>query len=291
MAREDSKLARRTLRTSSISTVVSIAMVLFLLGLFGSILLMANKVSRHVKENITITVFLKENVEKDDASTLLDTISARKEVKEYDFVSKEQAAAQLQEDLGEDFVDFIGYNPLQSSIDIRLNADYVEDEQIRKLIVRLDSESQVEEVSYQQSLVEKINKNLRLVGILVLIVCGILLLISLALINNTIRLALYAKRLLIRSMQLVGATRSFIRGPFVWKGTLHGIYGALIACIMLGILVFLAQRQMPQIFTLENPEQWVMLAGAIFTIGIVISMISTYFAVNKFLGQDPDELF
>ncbi|NNF01451.1 MAG: cell division protein FtsX, partial [Bacteroidia bacterium] len=281
----------RTLRTSSISTIVSIAMVLFLLGLFGAILLLANKVTRHVKENITLTVFLDDKIEKQDAQYLIDTLSARAEVRELKFISKDDAAAQMKEDLGEDFVEFIGYNPLQSSIDIKLNADYVDDGRIQFLLGRIENEKIVDEVKYEESLVEKINKNLRVVGILVMIVCGILLLITLGLINNTIRLALYAKRLLIRSMQLVGATRSFIRTPFVWKGVKHGIYGAAIACAMLSLLLYAGQRQVPDILSFEQMEHWLILIGAIFGLGIVISMISTYFAVNKFLGQDADELF
>lgn len=291
MAKEENKLEKRTLRTSSISTIVSIALVLFLLGLFGSLLLLANKVTRHIKENITVTAFLIPDPNQQQTEVLLDTLEARPEVRTLKLITKEEAAEQMKADLGEDFVEFIGYNPLQSSIDIGLNADYVDEERIEVLIQRLKSQSIIEEVDYQKSLVEKVNKNLKLVGFIVLVVCAILLIISLALINNTIRLALYSKRLLIRSMQLVGATRGFIRGPFVWKGTLHGIYGALISCLMLFGLLYFAQHHLPELNVFDHPMNWLMLAASVFGIGILISFLSTYFAVNKFLGQDADTLF
>jgi len=291
MADDGDKIARKTVRSSYVSTVVSMTLVLFTLGMLGVILLHAHKISNYVKENMELTVFLKADATDVDIMRVTQVLVRSKPVKSYQFVDKDEAARKLKEELGEDFVEFLGYNPLLPSIDVRLKAEYADNENIEKLKEALVAEKPVKEVAYQESLVEQVNRNLGLISMVILCFSGLLFIISLALINNTIRLSLYARRLLIRSMQLVGATQGFIRRPFILKGLLNGLYGAILANLLLMGLLYLAQTKIPVLFNLQDLQLMLTLMGSVIVLGMLISICSTYFAVNKYLRKKADELY
>ena len=288
---EDQKISKRKLRTSYLSTIVSISLVLFMLGLLGMILLNTKKLSDYVKENIEITVFLKDNLKDPEIEQMKKSLDASPGVKSTEYITKELAAKRLKDDLGEDFVSFLGYNPLLPSIDIRLHAVYANPDSLRKIEKTLTQDRMVKEVYYQKSLVNLVNDNLKSIGLVIIIFSGLLALIAVALINNTSRLSLYSKRFLIKSMQLVGATQSFIRRPFVKKGISHGLYGALIANVLLSGVMYLAQQQLPELFDIQDVNLIGTLFLAVAITGILISWVSTSFAVRKYLRLKMDDLY
>ena len=228
MSKKESHVTSRQLRSSYLTTIISISLVLFVIGLVGLLILNAHKISRHVKENIGFTVFLNNDVKEVDMIKLQKSLDASSFVRSTEFISKEQAAMELKDELGEDFVNFLGYNPLLSSIDVKLKADYANADSIAKIEKRLVKYSQVKEISYQKSLIETVNQNIKKISIVLLVFCGLLFIISLSLINNTIRLSVYARRFLIKTMELVGATRAFVRAPFVIKSLWHSLISILI---------------------------------------------------------------
>src|SRR6201990_569430 len=229
---EVSESANKT-KTIYISTVFGIAMVLLMVGLLGLILVHANTLSRYVKENIVLNIFVDDAAHETDVMQLQKQLEANPMVKQAIYVSKELAARNLQKDLGEDFVRFLGYNPLSQSLDIYLNADYANNAEITKFKATLLKNPIVKEVKYQQSLVDQMNSNITSISLVILAFAAIFVVLSVALINNTIRLAIYSQRFLIKSMQLVGATKGFIRRPFLLYGIWHGLLGGLIAVIIL----------------------------------------------------------
>ncbi len=287
---EVSASAKKT-KSIYISTVFGLAMVLLMIGLLGLILVHANSLSRYVKENIVLNIFLDESVHEPDVLELQKQLDANVMVKQTTHVSKELAAQHLKADLGEDFVKFLGYNPLSESIDVYLKADYANNAGIEKFTAQLLKNPMVKEVKYQQSLVDQMNKNLTSISLVILAFAGIFVVVSVALINNTIRLAIYSQRFLIKSMQLVGATKSHIRKPFIAYGIWHGMLGGLIAIIILMGTLYLAQTQIPDLVVLSNYVEF----GAVFLIvigiGIFISGISTYLAVNRFLKLKIYQLY
>jgi len=291
MAEEGNKLAQKTVRSSYISTIVSMTLVLFTLGMLGVILLHARKLSNYVKENMELTIFMKADATDADILRVTQILGRSEAVKSSQFIDKEEAAKKLTEELGEDFVKFLGYNPLLPSIDVRLKADFADDDHINLLKDALAGERSVKEVAYQQSLVQQVNKNLGIIGMVILGFSGLLFIISLALINNTIRLSLYARRMLIKSMQLVGATQGFIRRPFIFKGFLNGLYGAIIANLLLIGLLYFAQTRIPELFSLQDLQLMLTLMGSVVVLGIFISVVSTFFAVNRYLRKKADDLY
>jgi cell division transport system permease protein len=291
MAEQEIKIAKSRLRSSYVSSIVSISLVLFMVGLLGLVILHAKRISDYVKENFQVTIFLKEGTRDADALAFVKTIDALPYFKSTQFVTKEEAARRLQEKLGEDFVKFLGYNPLLPTVDVHLNAPYANDESLNRIKLELSRNKVVQEVHYEPILIDQINKNIRTIGIVILIFCGLLFVIALALINNTIRLSMYSRRFIIRSMQLVGATRAFIRKPFILQGLLHGLYGSIIAIAMLTGLAYFAQRQIPELFDLEDIKLFGILFGFVLVLGLVISWISTHLAVRKYLKLKLDELY
>ena len=291
MAEDGSKIAQKTVRSSYVSTVVSMTLVLFTLGMLGVILLHARKLSNYVKENMELTVFLKGDATEAEILKVTQLLGRNESVKSSQYVTQEVAAEKLKKELGEDFVKFLGYNPLLPSIDVRLKAEFADSLHIEQLKNTLTAERSVKEVAYQQSLVQQVNRNLGIIGMVILGFSGLLFVISLALINNTIRLSLYARRMLIRSMQLVGATRGFIRRPFLIKGMANGLYGAVIANIMLVGLLYFAQTRIPELFNLQDLELMLTLLGSVIVLGVFISVASTYFAVNKYLYRKAEDLY
>lgn len=278
-------------KTVYISTVISIALVLLMTGLLGLILVHAKNLSNYVKENIVLNIIVNEGAKEVDILALQRQLDSHPYVLKTQYVSKELAARNLTKDLGEDFVEFLGYNPLLSSIDVYMKAEYANNASIQQFTKQLTSNPLVKEAIYQKSLIDMVNQNIRAIGLVILAFAAILLIISIALINNTIRLAIYSQRFLIKSMQLVGATKSFIRKPFISYGVLHGLLGALIAIILLLLTLYFAQKQVPEIVILRNWLEFSMVFIGVIGMGILIAGLSTYFAVSKYLRLKIHDLY
>jgi cell division transport system permease protein len=285
MQKVDNRITKRRLRSSYITSIVSISLVLFLLGLIGLLLLNTKKISDYVKENLKFTVYLKDNIREVDILRIQKNLDLKHYVKETEYITKEQAAIEFQKELGEKFIDFLGFNPLIPSIDVRLYAEYANSDSITIIKKDLRKFSQIDEVYYQESLIHLVNKNLRKISIFILIISGLLFLVAVTLINNTIRLSIYSKRFIIRTMQIVGANNSFIRRPFLYKSALHGSFGALIAIAMLTGMIYLIQNEMESIINFQDFKLLSILFIIVLIIGIAISWISTYFAVNRYLNM------
>ncbi|MDR2937608.1 MAG: permease-like cell division protein FtsX [Prevotellaceae bacterium] len=282
----------RRLRNSYLSTVVSISLVLFMLGLMGLLLLNANRLSRYVKENIGFSVVLQDNATEADIAWVRKQLDVAPYVRETKFISKDAAARELREMLGEDFVAFLGYNPLPVSIEAKLNYRYANNDSISLIEKELYEFKQVREVSYQKSLIGLVNDNINKISAILLLFSALLFFVSLAQINNTIRLSIYSRRFIINTMKLVGATRAFVIKPFVAKSALHGIISAVVALALLGGLFYGARNQMgSEMLQLITPEVMGILFLCVLAVGIAVGALSTYFAVNKFLDMKTDELY
>ena len=291
MASKEEKYSRRRYQSSYITTIVSITLVLFMMGILGLIILHANRLSDYVKENIGIRIYMKENVKEAGIIELQKHLDASDFVKSTEYITPEEAAKELSEELGEDFLGFLGYNPLPPSIDLRLKARYANIDSLEMLERKLLANSNVTEIFYQRSLVHLINQTSRKLGFVILGFSILLLIIAIALINNTIRLSVYARRLLIKSMQLVGATRSFIARPFIMQGLAQGLYSSMIAIILLGGVLYLSRQEFPQLVSLQDPLMFLSLFGIVMVLGLIISWVSTYFAVRKYLNIKGDNLY
>ena len=279
--RED-KQSVRTLQTSYITTIVSITLVLLVRN-NGLLIINARKISVHVKENIGISIILHENVKEADILRMQKGFETQSYVRSTRYISKEQAAKELQEDLGEDFVQFIGHNPLPVSIEIKLTAEYANNDSIKAIENRLKKSDQIKEVWYQKNLIALVNDNIHKISLIILGFALVLFFISLVLINNTIHLAIYSKRFLIKTMELVGATKQFILAPFIRTGVFHGIISGLIAIILLSGIIYVGNNQFPELHIFDNFTAISILYVFVIILGVIISLFSTLFAVNKYL--------
>jgi cell division transport system permease protein len=279
------------LRASYITSIISIMLVLFMLGLLGMIILHGKKLSDYVRENISISLMLKEDVSDELVQGYMKRLQKTSYVKQAEFISREQAAKELSNELGEDFVQFLGYNPLPATIDIQLRAGYANTDSIARIERQVLSSNLVKEVVYQKSLIDQVNSNISKISLVIVSFSLILMLISIILINNTIKLSIYAKRFLIRSMQLVGATENFIRRPFIQKSILHGIIAAVIADLLLLGTLFVARQRIPEIIALQDFTVFAIFFFGVLVVGVILSVISTWFSVNKFLRMKIDNLY
>lgn len=283
--------ASKKTKTIYISTVISITLVLLLAGLLGLILVHAQRLSSHVKENMVLNVMMSDMVKEEDVFALQHQINANPAVLKTKYVSKEEAARQLAKDLGEDFVEFLGYNPLLSSLDVYMNAGYANNDSIKVFSAQLMKNPLVKEVIYQPSLMDMVDQNIRKISLIILGFALVLLVVSVALINNTIRLAIHSQRFLIKSMQLVGATKGFIRIPFIKSSVLHGLLAGIIAVILLCLGLYVVQQQIPEIAMLSNWIEFAVVLAIDIGLGILISVLSTYFAVSKYLRLQIYDLY
>lgn len=282
---------RRKLISSYFSVVLSIALVLFLLGILGLLVLNTKKMADRSKEQITISVFLKESAKEVEVEQLQKTLAMSDYTKSATYVSKEEAAAQHSQEIGEDFVDYLGYNPLKNSIDVKLNADFVTAEKVTEIADELAEKSYVDEVSYDKVLVSMVAKSVEKIGFWILVASGIFTFIAVLLINSSIRLSIYSKRFIIKTMQMVGATKTFIRRPFVWKSVQLGIIGALVALAGMAIVLYYLDLTFPELELLKNTLPIIALFAGIFLLGIVITWISTFIATQRFLNLKTDQLY
>ncbi len=291
MKKKESSISKRKLRSSYLTSIVSISLVLFLLGLVGLLLLNANRLAIHVKENIGFSVILKEDAREVDIIRLQKNLDAKAYVKSTDYISKEEAAQQTQEALGEDFIEFLGYNPLPASIDVKFYAEYANPDSIEAIELELNRFDEVLEVLYQKSLIHLVNENIRKISLILLAFSGLMFFITVALVNNTIRLSVYARRFLINTMQLVGATSSFIRKPFLMKSAGHGIYASIIAILLLIGVIYLIQKEFMEVISFNDVEILGILFIFVIFLGIILNWISTFFAINKYLRMKSDDLY
>lgn len=284
---------RRKLTGSYITSVVSIALVLFTMGLFGIIVLNANKLSDLIKENIGFEIILKEGVREAGIIQLQKLLDANPHVKSTYYITREEATKRLAEDLGEDFLQWIGddENPLLPTIEVRFKAEWGNSDSLAMIEQKLLQNTDIKEVYYQKSLVDLINQNIQRIGLVLVVFVILLLVIAFALINNTIRLTVYAKRFLIRSMQLVGATEGFIRKPFVFTGMVQGLIGAVLALLLLSLMLYISLQSLPELVQLQDYTMIGILFASLLILGMLLTGVSTYFALRKFLRATTDKLF
>ena len=287
----EERYTRRRYQSSLATTVVSITLVLLMLGLLALVVLHARKLSDYVRENIGFRVYIKENAPAEDIILLQKQLDASTFVKSSEYISPEQAANELTAELGEDFIDFLGYNPLPPSIDLRIKAAYGNIDSLEVIEKKLMQETVVKEVFYQKSLVHLINRNIRRISLVLLGFSALLLLIAMALINNTIRLSVYARRFIIRTMKLVGAPRGFISRPFIIRGILQGLLSALLAIILLTVILYFLMQELPELIGLYDLNLYLAVFGLVILTGVFLAWISTWFAVRRYIRMKEDELY
>lgn len=282
---------RRRLTTSYFTSVVSITLVLFLLGIAGILILNARKLSNYVKENIGISVYLKDDAREVDIFSLQKMLDAKECVKETRYITREKAAEEYQKELGDDFVEFLGYNPLPSSIDVKLHAEYANPDSFAILQKDWLAYPQVADISYQKDLIYAVNMNIKKISMSILVLSILLFFIAVTLISNTIRLTVYSKRFIIRTMQLVGAHHRIIRRPFLIRGVSQGLVAALFAIVLLSAAIYIIEKQLEGLFSFQDLQILGMVFGLILITGLLIALISTYFSVNKYLKMKTDNLY
>lgn len=291
MARGKPRRLKKRIFTSYLTSTVSITLVLFLLGLLSLVMLNAERLTNYVREKIGFTLMLNHSLSDAEISRLESLLEAQPYVRAVTFIDKEEAAVQLAAELGEDFVGFLGYNPLFDAIEIKLNADWTHPDSLVVLESRLTEFPQVKEVFYQKSLVSVINENVRKLGIFLLIFSGLMLFVFSVLINNTIRISMYAQRFIINNMLLVGATHRFVRRPFVRKSLMFGFYGGLIANLLLGAIMITYKKELSGVINQEDIIVLGIVAATVFATGFLITWLSTRLAVNRFLRMRFEDLF
>ncbi len=284
-------LAKRRIKSSSATVIISLALVLFMLGLLGLVVLNARKLSNHIKENIGFQVILKDTTTAAQVDGLQQEISASAFAKSVVHITKEQAAEKLKTDLGEDFISFLGFNPLLSTLDVKLNADYANADTLVEIEKSLLQKPFVKEVVYHKDMIKQVNENAKVVSLYILIFSGLLLIVAIALINNTIRLSIYSQRFLIRTMYLVGATRVFISKPFIFKGIRQGIVSGILAGVLLAGFLILSTNYIPDLLQLQDENMLALLFGGIILLGIFISGLSAFLSVMRYLRLKTSDLY
>ncbi|MFB6343385.1 cell division protein FtsX [Saccharicrinis sp. FJH62] len=276
---------------SHFTVTISITLVLFLIGIMGILIFSGDQISDYVRENIGFSIILKDDAKDVDVHRIQKYLDATEYVKSTQYIDKEKAAEELQAELGEDFIEFLGYNPLLASIEVKLKAEYANPDSLTIIENEFKAYPQIKEVIYQKDLVSLVNENVRKITVVLLLFCLLLFIVSVALINNTIRLAIYSQRFLINTMQLVGATRSFIRRPFVNRIILDGLIAAVLAILLLTAAIYSIQNELSAIISLKDLDLIAMVYSLVLLIGIIISQMSAYFALNKYLRLRSDELY
>lgn len=285
MAQQEKNIISQQLIQSYLSSVISISLVLLLTGMTGLLAVNARTVSDYFKEHLGVSVILEQETSDADSTLIVKQMLAteyvREAVRNAVFISREQGAGEMAQLLGPDFLDVFEYNPLPASVELRLKADYVHNDSIARMETYLSKLPFVEEVSYQAPLISLINRNLRNIGTVLGVIILILIIISFALIHNTIRLSVYARRFTIYTMRLVGATKRFIRKPFMIQAFIQGFISSLIAVLLLMGVIYLLQREFPGILMLITPNMFLIVIGTMIIIGVLLCRISTFFIVNR----------
>ena len=291
MSKGENKIMRRRLANAYLSSVISISLVLLLVGVASMLLVNARSVSDYFKENMQVSVLMKDSVPEDKAAAFSESLLDERYIKTATFISKEQGQAELAELLGEDFVDIFETSPIPASVEITLDADYVSSDSLEVVKAEISKSPLVAEVNYQGSLVDALNANLSKISLILAFFIGLMLFISYVLINNTVRLNVYARRFTIHTMQLVGATRSFIRAPFLVQSAFQGIFSAFIAIMALIVILFFLRNGFEQLFEIFRLDLLLLVMGIVLASGLVICVTSTYFVVNKLVSLKKAELY
>jgi len=291
MSKSFEKYQKRRLRSSYISVIISISLVLFLLGILGLLVLNTKKVSNYFKESAAISLYLKNDIAKDKILSLQVSIDDQEFTKCTKLISKEYAAEIFRKENGDDSMEFLGYSPLENSIDIDVKADYVSPEKMEEIENKYKGNQYVSSVSYDKPLINLLTKNVKRISFFILIFCALATLVVVVLINSSIRLSVYSKRFTIKTMQMVGATKRFIRKPFIWSSVKLGIIGALLAIIELAALLYYVNKVFPEFGIIDDRVEMAGLFGLIFLLGIVLTWASTYLATQRFLNLRTDELY
>lgn len=285
------KHQKRRLISSYFSVVTSITLVLFLLGMLGLLVLNAKSISDNFKEQVVLTIYLEDTSKGVEIKQLEKSLTFSQYVKQTEFVSKESAADFMKLEYGEDFLDDIGYNPLKNSIQVNLKADYVTARRLDSISESILKKNFVEDIKYDKDLVSLMNSNVKKISFWILIISVIFTAIAVLLINSSIRLAVYSKRFSIKTMQMVGATKKFIRRPFIWRSVRLGIIGSLIAVSAMAIALYYLNIAFPEFQMTKNKVSTGTLFASIFLIGILITWWSTFFATQRFLNLKTDQLY
>lgn len=291
--RTDNSSTKRRLRGSYLISLMSITLVLFVLGLFSSLVLFANSISDYIKENIGFEIVMKKGVKEKDILEFQKVLEKKEYVKSTEYISKEEATRRLTEDLGEDILQWLGdvENPLLPSIDVRFTAEYANNDSIAKIEQWVMKNKNVKEVYFQRSLIHSINKNVKKIGAVILIIGLALLIMAVTLISHTVRLSVYSKRFVVRSMQLVGATEGFIMKPFLKYFVIQGLIGGGLSLILLTVFVSMAFKNVPELGIITNIGSFVMIYLMVMVFGVLLTTLSTYFSMLKYLRADIDELY
>lgn len=291
MGKGENKIMRRRLANAYLSSVISISLVLLLVGVASMLLVNARSVSDYFKENMCISVIMKDDVSEEKAMKYCDKLKEERYIKTTEFISKEQGRMELSEQLGDDFMDIFETSPIPASIEITLDADYVSSDSLEVVKSKLSESLLVAEVDYQGSLVDALNANLSKISLVLAFFIALMLFISFVLINNTVRLNVFARRFTIHTMQLVGATRSFIRAPFLVQAAFQGLFSAFAAIIALVVVLFFLRSGFEQLFEIFRLDLLLLVMGIVIASGLAICLISTFFVVNKLVSLKKDELY
>lgn len=291
MHNQSNTAATRKLRSSYFTTTISIALVLFLLGMIGLLLLNAQRVSAYVKENLCLTVTFRPDARDAEVRQIEKQLLATPQVKSVDYIDKDEAARRMEKSLGEDFLSTLRFNPLLPTMEVKLFADYTDAESMEQIAQTIRGYKPVREVNFEHDVVNLIHENIRKISLVLLGFSLLMLLVAVTLINNTVRLMVYSKRFLIRTMQLVGATRSFIRRPFLLNSLLQGLIGGLVANGLLTAVIMTVSRSMPGVIGFDNTVSVAVLFGLVFLVGMLITLCSTASSVNKYLSLRTADLY
>lgn len=291
MSKKESRTYSRRIRSSYLTSVISISMVLLLLGIAGLLVINGRHIRTQLMESFGFNIILKENVGDADINRLRKILDAKPYILSSRYVTKEEAALETEQALGEDFISFLGYNPLPPSIRVRLHEPWANPDSVMIIEQSLMNYHSIEEVYYKKSLLYAVNENIRQITMVILGFSILLSLISVTLINNTIRLSIYSRRFIINTMQLVGATRKFIRRPFLYRSALGGILGSVIALVIIYFLVYLLQEEFDGVIRVDDYRMLGILTFGVILMGILLNWISTFFAVNKYLNIKTDKLY
>lgn len=291
MTSNDNKIMRRRLANAYLSSVISISLVLLLVGVASLLLVNAKGVSDYFKENMQVSVLMKSSVSDEDALEYRETLEKSKYIKSTVFISREQGQRELADQLGDDFLDIFETSPIPVSIDVTLNAGYVSADSLEVVKSEIAASPLVDEVVYQKNLVDALNANLNRISMVIGVFVALLLFISYVLINNTVRLNVFARRFTIHTMKLVGATRSFIRAPFLVQSAFQGLFASFIAIMALVAMLYFMRSEFEQLFEIFRLDLLLAVMGIVIVSGLVICLLSTWFVVNKLVSLKKDELY
>lgn len=291
--KSENSTTKRRLRGSYLISLMSIMLVLFVLSLFSSLMLFANRISDYIKENIGFEIVMKKGVKEKDIIDFQHVLDKKKYVKSTEYISKEEATKRLSEDLGKDILEWLGNveNPLLPSIDVRFKSEYANNDSIAKIEQWVLKNKNVKEVYFQKSLIHSIDKNVNKIAALLLLIGFVLLIMAVTLISHTVRLSVYSKRFVVRSMQLVGATEGFIIKPFMKYFVIQGVIGALLSLVLLTLFLVATLKNVPELAVLINFGNVAIIYVSVLVLGVLLTTLSTYFSMKKYLTADIDELY